>query len=278
MDREEQLVFCKQCVNRKLDMQQGLVCDLTGKKADFVDSCDNFEREKGIIDQQKDRIQLVRPNKQRAVIAQTFVWAVMIVDMISAHSSYLQYNLLIALQDNEYVSDEMLDSNDTREQLVAIVYLIVFIISIVTFIQWFRRAYYNLGIRKKTEHAEGWAAGCWFVPIISLYWPYKIMKEMWVGTNELIRAKTTEPVNKATGIIGVWWAAWIISNYIGNYFFKSSFNTDTIEDLLSSTQADLFLSIIGIPLAIITVMIIKQYSFKEEKLRELERSSLPANE
>ncbi|MCL5245119.1 hypothetical protein M4I21_04820 [Cellulophaga sp. 20_2_10] len=42
MTREEQLVFCKKCTNRKLDMQQGLLCGLTNEKADFNLKCDTF--------------------------------------------------------------------------------------------------------------------------------------------------------------------------------------------------------------------------------------------
>lgn len=42
MTREEQLVFCKKCTNRKLDMQQGLLCGLTDQKADFNLKCSTF--------------------------------------------------------------------------------------------------------------------------------------------------------------------------------------------------------------------------------------------
>lgn len=48
MNRDEQLVFCKKCVNQKLDLQEGLICTLTNRKADFVGSCPDF-----IIDKQK---------------------------------------------------------------------------------------------------------------------------------------------------------------------------------------------------------------------------------
>jgi|GEM_PF-1961698 hypothetical protein len=42
MTREQQLKYCKNCQNRKLDLQQGLVCNITGKLADFELVCENF--------------------------------------------------------------------------------------------------------------------------------------------------------------------------------------------------------------------------------------------
>ena len=271
MEREKQLEFCKKCTNRKMDMKQGLICELTGQKAAFENECIDIKIDEKIEIKEQERIELIRPNKKRAEIAQLLIWAVMIIDIISIYSSYLQYKLLISLQNNETILEQTINSNDTREQIIGIVYTIVFIISTVTFIRWFRRAYYNLNIRIKCNHSEGWAAGSWFVPIISLYRPYQIMKEMWLETTKIIKSKSDDIVNHSTLILGFWWALWLISNYIGNYVLKSAFKAETIEDLLNSTIADMVMSMIGIPLAILTVMIIKSYSLKEERLEELEK-------
>lgn len=45
MTREEHLVFCKKCTNRTMDLQQGLLCNITGEKADFEKTCENFQKE-----------------------------------------------------------------------------------------------------------------------------------------------------------------------------------------------------------------------------------------
>ena len=48
MTREEQLVFCKKCLNRKMDMKQGLICNLTGEKATFQNECPDFKRDETV--------------------------------------------------------------------------------------------------------------------------------------------------------------------------------------------------------------------------------------
>ncbi|MET0760679.1 MAG: DUF4328 domain-containing protein [Flavobacterium sp.] len=234
------------------------------------ENCKNSDPEKNVVSGE-NKIDAIRPNIKRAKIAQLFVWIVMGLDIISIFSSYLQYNLLKSLQNNEEVTEQMLNSNDAREQIIAILYLVVFIISAITFIQWFRRAYYNLNIRTNCNHSDGWAAGSWFVPIISLFRPYQIMKEMWDKTTGMIQSKSLKKEENSTIIFGLWWTLWIVSNYLGQYVLKSTFKAETVENFLNSTIGDMTLSIIGIPLAILTVMIIKSYSLKEEKIAELEK-------
>jgi hypothetical protein len=213
----------------------------------------------------------IRPNKERAKIAQILIWVVMIVDIIAIVSSYLQYNLLVALQNFEEISDETIASNDEREQLIGFLSLAILLISSITFIQWFRRAYYNLNIRTICSYTDGWAAGAWFIPIILLFRPYQIMKEMWIKTSRLIELNTEKNEGSNSSIIvGVWWTLWIISSFVGNYVMRISFKAETIENYINSTIGDIAMSITGIPLAIVAVLMIKKYSKKEEKLSRIE--------
>jgi hypothetical protein len=45
MTREEQLKFCSVCKNRKMDMHQGMLCELTNAKADFDGTCPNYDED-----------------------------------------------------------------------------------------------------------------------------------------------------------------------------------------------------------------------------------------
>lgn len=54
MTREEQLISCKKCTNRKMDMQQGLVCSLTGEKASFENECPDYNLDESVKIQLND--------------------------------------------------------------------------------------------------------------------------------------------------------------------------------------------------------------------------------
>ena len=50
MTREEHLEFCKKCQNRSFDSQQGVICKLTGKIADFEDNCKDYELDETVTE------------------------------------------------------------------------------------------------------------------------------------------------------------------------------------------------------------------------------------
>ncbi|TDE53655.1 DUF4328 domain-containing protein [Flavobacterium sp. GT3P67] len=213
----------------------------------------------------------LRPNGQRAKIAIMLIWIVLTVEIISILSDYLQYDLLQTVANGGQISTETATENDLRQKIIAMIYLAVFIISGITFIQWFRRAYYNLHLKAESlSFTEGWAAGCWFVPIICLYRPNQIMKELYQETQNLLSKKNENYAQNLTShSIGWWWALWIISSLLGQFIFRYSSKAETIDELTVSTVASLIASIIGIPLAIITVKVIKDYSEIEPLLYKL---------
>ena len=213
----------------------------------------------------------LRPNGQRAKNAITLIWIVLALEIVSLISGYFQYDLLQTVANGGYISTETATANDTREQIIGIFYLIAYVVSAVTFIQWFRRAYFNLHLKiNYLNHTEGWAAGSWFVPIISLYRPYQIMKEIYQETKELLIKKGIV-FNQTFSIsaLGWWWALWIISNIIGQFVFRYSMKAESIDELTISTVAGIVGNVIGIPLALITIKVIKDYSNVEPLLNEI---------
>jgi hypothetical protein len=213
----------------------------------------------------------LKPNGQRAKIAIMLLWTVLTVEIISLLSDYLQYDLLETVANGGQITTEAATDNDLRQKIIGLIYLTVYVISGITFIRWFRRAYYNLHIKAESlSFTEGWAAGCWFVPIISLYRPNQIMKELYQETQSLLSKKDENYAqNLTTHFIGWWWALWIISSFLGQFIFRYSMKAETLEELTTTTIASIVASIIGIPLAIITVKVIKDYSEVEHLLYEL---------
>ncbi|NIK73072.1 hypothetical protein FHS56_000558 [Thermonema lapsum] len=213
----------------------------------------------------------LRPNGQRAKNAITLIWIVLALEIISLISGYLQYDLLQTVANGGKISMATATANDTREQMIGTIYIIVYVISAVTFIQWFRRAYFNLHQKvKNLAYTEGWAAGSWFVPIVNLYRPYQIMKELYQETKELLNKKGINVnTNLTTSSLGWWWTLWILNNIIGQFVFRYSIKAKSIDELTTSTIASMIGNIIGILLALITVKVIKDYSNVEPMLFEI---------
>lgn len=212
----------------------------------------------------------MRDNSQRAKNAITLMWIILILEIAMALSSYLQLNLLEKIADGTYYDNGSINTNDIREGIVALAYIAGYIVSVVMFVRWFRRAYYNLHTQMRgLSFEEGWAAGCWFVPILNLFRPYQIMKELYVETQKLIanRLNVSRSVNLT--IVGIWWALWVISNIINNFVTRITWLAKSIDDFILSSQLSIVTSLIGIPLCLITVKVIRDYAEMESTLYRL---------
>ena len=216
-------------------------------------------------------MQDLKPNEQRSQNAILLIWIALAMNCISLVSSYFQYDLLQTAANGGEISAEDITSNDNREQAIGIIQLIIFVVSAITFIQWFRRAYFNLHLRvNRLSHSEGWAAGCWFVPIVNLFRPYQIMKELFQATHFFLKRNevhTREHFSMPS--LSLWWTFWIIDRFVGQFVLKYSMKADTIEELTTSTIAQLISNGIGIVLAIITINIITEYSKLELVLHKV---------
>ncbi len=268
---EEQIGICKTCLNRKtgsFDPQD--ICNLRGHVLAEEESCSYFDLDKSVITDTNTIEDLVRPNDQRAQLAVVMVALVMVVNVMTLVSSYMQLNLLQLVKAHGKYTITDLTNNDLRVRAIGITFLIMYIISGIVFIRWFRRAYYNLHqYTDYCEHSEGWAAGAWFVPIISIFRPYHIMKELWNETTDLIASKKGIELNQNSSLIGAWWTLWVITSLIGNFSLRHVFDkAKTVDDFITSTTFDLVSNTIAIPLGIVTILMIRAYAKREELLNQ----------
>ncbi|MBL7957670.1 MAG: DUF4328 domain-containing protein [Flavobacteriales bacterium] len=210
----------------------------------------------------------LRPNAQRARTAIALIWVVMAFDVAILVSSYMEHDLLSSWQAGTAISEEVAEANDARQLVIGLLRTAAFIISAVTFIQWFRRAYFNLGMRvKPLNESEGMAAGYWFIPIMNLFKPYRMMMELHGRTAELVAPMAPDPVRaRSQDHITVWWVFWVASNIMGQVVFRVSGDANTIDELANSAVISMVDAALSLPLAILAVLVIKRYAALEQLL------------
>lgn len=221
----------------------------------------------------------LRPNDQRARYAIAMIWVILFLNTVILIMSFIGF----------MINEGYIPSEDMPEFLIWLyvagigyAYILVFfatIASIITFIMWFRRAYYNLHQRVTTlSYGDGWAAGAWFIPFVNLYLPFKIMKELYQKTEKYLSFNSEEPYkgNLKTNYVNLWWTLWIINSLSIRITWK-------IEDVDQSGTNPLVLAIgtiIQIALCVVTIIVIQDYSdaekvLIEEKQEELEYGLTP---
>ena len=158
------------------------------------------------------------------------------------------------------------------QTIVYIFYNIVMLISSITFIMWFRRAYYNLHLKvQNLSFSEGWAAGCWFVPILNLWRPQKIMKELFNKTIEFLRQNSIS-VDKdiSDRVVGIWWITYIGHWLLQNISLRMQINASSMDQEMNALWISIFASVVFLICGIFTLKLIKDHSKIEDLLHRIE--------
>ncbi|MEQ9231814.1 MAG: DUF4328 domain-containing protein, partial [Cyclobacteriaceae bacterium] len=150
----------------------------------------------------------------------------------------------------------------------------LYIVSIVVFLQWFRRAYFNLttaGI--KAEESDSWTIWGFVIPIISLYKPYQMMKELADKMHAHIMLNSISfQTEKPNFIIGIWWAAYLIKNVIAQLSLRVFNGENSVDELITSSKAALASDVFDIIAALITLAMIKQIHQMETSFSQLPKN------
>jgi hypothetical protein len=126
-------------------------------------------------------------------------------------------------------------------------YTAAIIATIVVVCMWMYRAHANLralGVRD-LDYTSGWAAGAWFVPFLNLVRPFRIMKEIWKGSEGTYEDPARWKLAPVPSFIGWWWATWLISNFASNMSFRMDLRGDA-----NVQYAALWIDVFTVPVSV----------------------------
>lgn len=199
------------------------------------------------------------------------LYAQVVVAFVSIISGYLEYQLLSDYLHGTYVSREQAvadgEANDSRQLLVWAIYLIVFFVSGFLILRWIHRANYNarqLGADDLT-FTPGWAIGYYFIPIVSLFKPYKAMKEIWEASEDA----ADEDASGSNWLLPTWWTLWIVSSLLGQISLRMTTRASEIDQLMNLNLLNQVANLVDIPLALVFLSIVTRVHDMQSKGRRL---------
>jgi len=106
--------------------------------------------------------------------------------------------------------------------------------------------------------------GWFFVPLMNLFKPYQVVKEIWRGSDP---GELAGGIPSGTALIGWWWGLRILSGVMGRLSTTFAKNGDTLDELIGVTWLAIVLIVaIDMPLLILQILLIlKTQSFQEQR-------------
>jgi hypothetical protein len=218
-----------------------------------------------------------KPNEQRAKTAQVFLWIIVGLYALSLVSTFFEYQLINSWRNGVEVDINSANMNDQRQRAIAVLQILAWIGSGISFIMWFRRAYYNLNKKENMRYTDGWAAGGWFVPFLNLWRPFQIMKEMYQTANKILSVKN--PFNAQPlrlDVLGIWWFAWILNNILGRISYQLTTKAESLVEFINASLFDMVATGWGLATALLAIKVVRDYASVEPLLFTEESNSAKA--
>ncbi len=212
----------------------------------------------------------LKDNSQRAKNAILTMWLVLGAVVIGLLIEFYSLKTLIDINSGTYNIIGDFSTYLIIIGLAGFAVLAINVVTIVFFIMWFRRAYWNLHqLTKGLKYTEGWAAGAWFIPIFNYFGPYQIAKDLFTKSEMLLTDKgLISPDPKRFQTAKIWWGLWISSSILNSISSRAD-SLNSIEGQIAFGVLGLIGSIISIGAAIYAVKMIQSYNEMEKLLPQL---------
>jgi hypothetical protein len=208
----------------------------------------------------------------RALAAVLFVLLLLnaTVDLFAILSSAAQFGMLNAAVEAGSFTVEQAEAKLTRDGLIAIVTLLVYLATVVVFCFWIHRAYANLAAlgnpKSRLEYSPAWAVGYFFIPLLNLYVPYRVTSEIWRKSDPAVRTQDgfMFAAPSAAAFILVWWLCWIASNVLDRFHGKLYDNASTPDAALMVAKLELVARAVALTSAVLAAFVVHDITRRQE--------------
>lgn len=206
-----------------------------------------------------------KPLSGRAKWAQRALITLIALDALAVISGYFSYSLY----GQDVITQDELDMNDTREAIVWLLDLTAFVVVIVMFLRWFKRAYANLRALGVPElrYRRGWAIWGWFFPFLNLYRPKQLANDIWRGSDPTAPAEHEANWDRrpVPALFQWWWAVYLGLGVLYQVAFRISASGDDASTQQTAAAAGMLADGVSAVGGILALLVIRKATKRQEE-------------
>ncbi|MFF3583601.1 DUF4328 domain-containing protein [Streptomyces mirabilis] len=143
------------------------------------------------------------------------------------------------------------DHADSVMTAVGVVQLVSLAATVVAYLVWFYRVRINAEVFDPfgQEMGRAWTGWGWFVPVVNLWFPRRIMLNTW---------DASRPAGSRTshGLVNAWWVMFTITLFVGRAGFVSYRKAETAVELYVAAGDVLFADATGLAAAVLAILVV----------------------
>ncbi len=167
------------------------------------------------------------PVRALATVASVLIAAVCVANLYGTWTAWNAYSVVVDyLAGLPGVTDSDLFAADDATMAAVWVNLLVFVASVAVFLTWLWRARVNSERLSGVHHrmGRGWTIGSWFCPVVNLWFPRRIVDDIWRASRPGVPADQWEihPL-PLSPLVRAWWLV-LIAGYVMQYLLRLQTN------------------------------------------------------
>lgn len=144
--------------------------------------------------------------------------------------------------------------------------------ALITFLSWFYNAYANLskaGI-KPVNYSSGFAVWAWIIPILNLFKPFQLTKEVVDKSQQKVQELDSQYVPQSlNGLINSCWVLFLIHSFFSTAVFIWAVNNNSFEAGVIVLKVGIGLSVLMMVIILLLASIVYKVSQVEERLYQV---------
>ncbi|MGW2644837.1 DUF4328 domain-containing protein [Streptomyces sp. NPDC001393] len=183
-------------------------------------------------------------------------------DVFGAYADLLERNVAGDLADGAAGSDVLhrADHADAVYHWAGLIQAGALIAAAVVYLCWLWRVRVNAEAFDQSAHGlgRGWTIGGWFCPIVNLWFPRRIVLNVW-------DASVPWGARARHGTVNAWWSLWIISILTGRLASMRWGRADTPGLLRSAAGQMLFADVVDAAAAVLAIVVVVRLTRMQDR-------------
>ncbi|MFF4348141.1 DUF4328 domain-containing protein [Streptomyces sp. NPDC001530] len=178
---------------------------------------------------------------------------VIAADLFGIWADITMYDVTGALADGDIGEgvQRRADRADSLYSAAGYAQTITLVAAVVVYLIWFLRVRVNAEVFNPFGHskARGWAGWGWFVPVVNLWFPRRVMLDIW-------DASTPTGTRGSHGLVNAWWTLWIVGLIANRAGFTEYRKAETALELHDATSKVMFADVVDIAAAVLAILVV----------------------
>jgi hypothetical protein len=137
---------------------------------------------------------------------------------------------------------------------------IALVATAVVYLIWFLRVRVNAEVFNPFGHAKSrsWAGWGWFVPFVNLWFPCRIMMDIWTSSSP-------KGPRDSQGLVKLWWGFWVLGLITGRVGFSAYRNADTAQEIHDAVGQVMLGDAVDVVAAVFAILVVLKLTRMQDR-------------